>query len=454
MRSRVPASVGFVAALVAATASGGVGVWTTNGPPNGAFAVATGPAGFIYTTNARSTDGGATWTDNGLGPVGTCVAAGPPGTVYIGADSMLYKSSDAGASWNSQLFQGGGQLTSFVTVDQRAASTVYVGSTFLFNAGHVVISGDLWKSTDGGVTWAGIFHVGAGSGPVWTPLGSSLAIDPSNSNVLYLSQAGTNYKSLDGGSSWTQLPPLPGSAAQSWISAWVVDPSSPGTMYVGTSSGIFKSTDGGSSFVATNTGLVNSQVSSLAIAPVYPYRLYAGTGLAYSPGTGGGVFVSENGGASWQPMATGLTDPIVIALAIDSSGRFIHAATESGVFDYEQVRSECSTATTLCLNAGRFAVTADFQGTAEGPSAPAKAVPLTGDTGYFWFFDAANVELVVKVLTGCAVNADYWVFAGGLTNVGVELRVTDTQTGLFKTYSNAAGTPFKPIQDSSAFPCP
>jgi len=109
---------------------------------------------------------------------------------------------------------------------------------------------------------------------------------------------------------------------------------------------------------------------------------------------------------------------------------------------------------TLCLNGGRFTVTATFQQTPEGPSVAAPAVPLTNDTGYFWFFDPTNIELVVKVLTGCAVNGDYWVFAGGLTNVGVEMKVTDTVTGASKSYSNTFGTPFQPIQDSSAFPCP
>jgi hypothetical protein len=43
-------------------------------------------------------------------------------------------------------------------------------------------------------------------------------------------------------------------------------------------------------------------------------------------------------------------------------------------------------------------VPADFQSTPEGPSAPATAVPPTSDTGYFWFFDPSNIELVVKVL--------------------------------------------------------
>ena len=109
---------------------------------------------------------------------------------------------------------------------------------------------------------------------------------------------------------------------------------------------------------------------------------------------------------------------------------------------------------TLCLDGGRFSVTADFQAASGGPSAPARAVGLTNDTGYFWFFEPANIELVAKVLDGCGVNGAYWVFAGGLTNVGVELKVTDTRTEEVKSYSNALGTPFRPVQDPSAFVCP
>ncbi len=111
---------------------------------------------------------------------------------------------------------------------------------------------------------------------------------------------------------------------------------------------------------------------------------------------------------------------------------------------------------TLCLNDHRFAVNATFQQTPLGPSIEANAVRLTADTGYFWFFDANNVELVVKVLNGCGLTNTYWVFAAGLTNVGVNLTVRDTRSGvLMRTYENPIGTPFVPIQDTGAFSsCP
>ena len=106
---------------------------------------------------------------------------------------------------------------------------------------------------------------------------------------------------------------------------------------------------------------------------------------------------------------------------------------------------------TLCLEGGRFAVRARWE-TDDG-SGDATAWPLTRDTGLYWFFGPSNVEMVIKVLDGCALNGHRWVFAGGLTDVAVTMTVTDSETGEEKTYENPAGTPFQPIQDAKAFPC-
>jgi len=111
---------------------------------------------------------------------------------------------------------------------------------------------------------------------------------------------------------------------------------------------------------------------------------------------------------------------------------------------------------TLCLNAGRFEVHAQWK-TQGGQSGQGHAHALTGDTGYFWFFDPANIEVVVKLLDACSLPGSprFWFFATGLTNVEVTLTVTDTQSHVVKTYHNALNQSFKPIQDTSAFEtCP
>ena len=94
--------------------------------------------------------------------------------------------------------------------------------------------------------------------------------------------------------------------------------------------------------------------------------------------------------------------------------------------------------TRLCLGGGRFAVEAawrDFQGN----RGAGRSVPLTADTGSFWFFNEGNLEVVLKVLDGRGSNGHFWVFYGALSSVEYTLTVTDTQTGLRRRYFNPSG---------------
>jgi len=94
----------------------------------------------------------------------------------------------------------------------------------------------------------------------------------------------------------------------------------------------------------------------------------------------------------------------------------------------------------LCLSANRFRATVSWQNQYAGTTGVGTAVGLTTDTGYFWFFDSANVELVAKILDGRAVNGKFWVFYGALSDVGYTITITDTVTGTVKTYVNPPGT--------------
>ncbi|HEV7785498.1 MAG TPA: hypothetical protein VGQ28_09200, partial [Thermoanaerobaculia bacterium] len=107
-------------------------------------------------------------------------------------------------------------------------------------------------------------------------------------------------------------------------------------------------------------------------------------------------------------------------------------------------------ATTLCLSSGRFKVQVAWQALHLGTSGTGQAVPLTSDTGYFWFFGSSNVELIIKVLDGTPVNGDFWVFYGALSNVQYTITVTDTKTGRSKVYFNPQDT-LASVADTSAF---
>ena len=113
----------------------------------------------------------------------------------------------------------------------------------------------------------------------------------------------------------------------------------------------------------------------------------------------------------------------------------------------------------LFLNQGRFQVRARYHD-GDMTYSDAGAVSLedvTGfdETGYFWFEDPDNVDLIVRVLDGCDFNDRFWVFSGSLTKVSYELTVTDTVTDTVKVYTNPEFELGAPIQDTDAFAtCP
>ena len=160
--------------------------------------------------------------------------------------------------------------------------------------------------------------------------------------------------------------------------------------------------------------------------------------------------------------AGGLSAPQTASLAVREIGAGDHhgldlqpAMTSAMVSALLPLPNACSgTDTSLCVSGGRFRIEANWR-TPDGRRGVGRAVRLTDDSGYFWFFDAKNIELIAKVLNACSFSSTHWVFAAGLTDVEVELVVTDTNSGAVKRYTNAAGTAFQPIQDTSAFStCP
>lgn len=157
------------------------------------------------------------------------------------------------------------------------------------------------------------------------------------------------------------------------------------------------------------------------------------------------------------------TSPIVAediflspALADDLREGLLYVNVHSPEFPAGEIRGQITgcfgSTTVLCLANGRFAVQVDWEtDLGGGGSGQGVAVEETDNTGMFWFFEPSNLEIMIKVLDGCVVNDHFWVFFAGLTNVGFDLRVTDTVSGEVRIYSNADETPVNPVLDTAAF---
>ena len=149
--------------------------------------------------------------------------------------------------------------------------------------------------------------------------------------------------------------------------------------------------------------------------------------------------ITTSGALTEIYVSAGFTSPRCITAGPDGNIWFAElTADKIGVIQGIGPASSCqASSTNLCLNAGRFGVEVSWSVPDQGRSGAGTAVSLTGDTGYFWFFNSANIELVIKVLDARGVNGHFWVFYGALSDVAYSIRVTDTQTGVVQQYDNA-----------------
>lgn len=99
---------------------------------------------------------------------------------------------------------------------------------------------------------------------------------------------------------------------------------------------------------------------------------------------------------------------------------------------------------------GRFAVEVSWRDFT-GATGAGTLVFQSEDSAVFWFFQAENWELLVKVVDGCAFNGHFWVFSAATTDVEFTLRVHDTFADEEQVYVNSLGVAAPAVTDTSAF---
>ena len=186
--------------------------------------------------------------------------------VFVASDRLFRGTTSAGTfSWTG-ISSALGSAVSVITPLQRgAAYPTYVGTS----------GGAIYYSADAGaasVSWSNVTGNYAG-GRV-----ADIAIDNNNPQRVFVARAGFGasrlYRSLTGGGNWSAigagLPNVPANAV-------AIDPFDSNRIYVGTDIGVFESTNGGDSFVAFSTGLPLGLVVSDLEIDNDPYTLVAGT---------------------------------------------------------------------------------------------------------------------------------------------------------------------------------
>src|SRR5215470_1044628 len=305
-----------------------------------------------------SRDGGTSWTMNpdmnGQSVRALAQSYTSPKILVAGTLKGVYRSEDKGQHWKEISPPESGEIREVesIAIDPYDPKTIYAGTWHL-----------PWKTTDGGANWHNIKEGLIDDSDVF-----SIIIDPSRPTVVYTSACSGIYRSETAGELHRKVQGIPSTARRTRV--LMQDPSNRKIVYAGTTEGLYKtvddgvnwsrltgpdviindiyvnakdpqhvllatdrsgvlqSNDGGATFNASNSGFSQRQVAAILADAKHDGTIYAG--VLNDKGYGG-VFVTEDGGGTWQQRSKGLDGRDVFSLAETDDGTLL-AGTNHGIF--------------------------------------------------------------------------------------------------------------------------
>jgi photosystem II stability/assembly factor-like uncharacterized protein len=225
----------------------------------------------------------------------------------------VWKTTNSGTTWTPVFDNEGSYSIGCVVMDPKNPNVVWVG-TGENNSQRSVGYGDgVYKSTDGGKTWAnvglkGSEHIG------------KIVIDPRDSDTVYVAAQGPLwgpggdrglFKTTDGGKTWNKVLSI---SDNTGVTDLVMDRRNPDLLLAasyqrrrhvwtlingGPESALYRSTDAGKSWTKVRSGLPAEEMGriGLAMAPTDPDMIYA---IVEAADKKGGIFRSTDRGVTWE----------------------------------------------------------------------------------------------------------------------------------------------------------
>ncbi|MBM3188851.1 MAG: hypothetical protein FJZ90_09035 [Chloroflexi bacterium] len=350
---------------------------------DGAAYAATDGGGLLVTRNS-----GKSWEDSGFGLGDPCVlalAATPDWsrqeTMFAATTEGVFISRNGGRAWRETELMMDDDIVDVLAVSPsyEEDQTVYAGTE----------AGSLYRSTDGGRTWD-LLQKSVGEGPVnclW------LAPNFAESQRLVAGVGSQIHVSTDGGESWEAVVNMPGSILSLTGNAEVV--------LAGLhDAGILKSVDGGSTWAPLES------FASRGFS-----QLTAVDRKLYAMGPQEGLWLSEDEGRSWQPLASVYRYVPVSTVSIPSASHLFMANAEEGLLrsadggeSWEFVCQEAGIQAVLVLPDG----SRGWAGTSEGK------LLSSSDGGRTWGYVTSPCEgqEVLSIVASPAYAQDHTLYMG------------------------------------------
>ncbi len=305
-----------------------------------------------------SNDAGTTWKDvpelKGQSILALSNAPSDPKVFVAGTLKGVYRTNDSGDHWTLISPAGSTEIheVESIAIDPKDPNIVYAGTWHL-----------PWKTTDGGAHWSNIKEGVIDDSDVF-----SIIVDPKDPSTVYASACSGIYKSENAGSLFHKIQGIPSTARRTRV--LMQDPKNQNIIFAGTTEGLYRTTDsgktwvrmsgpelivndvyinpsdtnrvllatdrggvlvsndGGTSFRPTNNGFSARQITSYLGDRNHPNVLYVGL---VNDKAWGGVFVSTNGGLTWNQKSAGLEGHDVFSLGQAPDGT-VFAGTRHGIY--------------------------------------------------------------------------------------------------------------------------
>jgi photosystem II stability/assembly factor-like uncharacterized protein len=229
-----------------------------------------------------------------------------PDILYVTTNDYIYKSRDGGQTWANISKGMSHSRVIAMAVDPSYPATVYAGT-----------KGDaVYKSYDGGQRWASM-RSGLDDATISSVV-NQFVFDPYDSNHIFVATTMGIFETKSGGGTWTKI--MEGMKEVLMVVTLAMDPTRPAILYAGTSGGVYKTVNEGAHWEKVNNGLVPPElikssralnVTSIHVDPFEPDTVYAAT-LA-------GLFRTSDGAKSWVRIGETLSDQMLIAMILDRS---------------------------------------------------------------------------------------------------------------------------------------
>ncbi len=277
-----------------------------------------------------------------------------PKELVAGTLQGIFRSPDNGIHWKQISPEGSAEIKEVqsIAIDPADPNVIYAGTWHL-----------PWKTTDGGATWANIKKGIIDDSDVF-----SIIVDPKNPKIVYASACSGIYKSTSAGDDFVKVQGIPSAARRTrtleqdpsnldvvfagtteglyrtqdagahWdrltpddvvVNDVYVDPSNAKHVLIATDrGGVYRSEDGGATFESSNEGFSARQVTAYTADAQNSGTVYVGV---VNDKNTGGVFASSDGGVKWRQQSEGLGGRDVFSLLALNDGTLL-AGTGHGIF--------------------------------------------------------------------------------------------------------------------------